>query len=51
MTQTQPKPRLGLESMAFKLESLTRYLDLLRFRFFVPQSRRDSVKDKVTGEK
>ena len=50
-TLTQPKPKLGLEPMVFKLESLTQCLDLLRFRFSVSQHRRNSERDKVIGEK
>ena len=51
MTQTQPKPRLGLEPRVFKLESLTWCLDSLRFRFFVPQRRRKSPRDKGISQK
>ena len=46
-TRTQPRPRFGLEPMF----SLTRYLDLLRFRFFIPLCRRNSARDKVIGKK
>ena len=37
--------------MVFKLESLTQHLDLLRSRFFVPQCKRNPVRDKVIGKK
>ena len=35
----------------FKLESLTRCLDFLRFRFFVPPHGRNSARGKVVGKK
>ena len=36
--------------MVFKLESLTRYLNLLRFRFLVTQCRKNSARNKVIGK-
>ena len=39
-----------LSTSNFKVESLTWYLDFLRFRFFVSQHRRNSVRDKAIGE-
>lgn len=45
------KPDWDLNPRSFKLESFTQCLDFLRFRIFVSQHRRNSARDKVTGEK
>ena len=49
-TRTQPKARLELKP-TFKFELLTLCLDSPRLRFFMPLHRRNSVTDKVIGEK
>ena len=45
------KPDWDLNPWFQILESFTQCLDLMRFRFFMPLYRRNSVRDQVIGKK
>ena len=47
----QPKPKLGLKPTFFSSKSHTWSQDLMKLRFFTSQHRKNSVRDKVIGEK
>ena len=50
LEQKQPKNRLGLEANFLKNKITHLVLDLLRLRFFAPQSRSNSSRDPVIGQ-